>query len=53
MVNVVMYTAPIGVFGLMAESVGTYGFEMLGLVTKLVLVYIGAILVYGFIFILS
>lgn len=50
MVNVVMYTAPIGVFGLMAESVGTYGFEMLGLVTKLVLVYIGAILVYGFIF---
>lgn len=50
MVNVVMLIAPIGVFGLMAESVGTYGFEMLGLVTKLVLVYIGAILVFGFIF---
>lgn len=50
MVNIVMYIAPIGVFGLMAESVGTYGFEMLGLVTKLVLVYVGAILVYGFIF---
>jgi Na+/H+-dicarboxylate symporter len=50
MVNMVMIIAPIGVFGLMAESVGTYGFEMLGLVTNLVLVYIGAILVYGFIF---
>jgi len=50
MVNVVMIIAPIGVFGLMADSVGTYGFDMLTLVTKLVLVYIGAILVYGFIF---
>lgn len=50
MVTIVMLIAPIGVFGLMAESVGTYGFEMLGLVTKLFVVYIGALLVYGFIF---
>lgn len=50
MVNIVMLIAPIGVFGLMAESIGTYGFDMLTLVTKLVIVYIGAILVYGFIF---
>ncbi|WP_294962002.1 dicarboxylate/amino acid:cation symporter [Sulfurimonas sp.] len=50
MVNIVMYIAPLGVFGLMAEAVGTYGFDVLTLVLKLFLVYIGAILVYGFIF---
>lgn len=50
MVNVVMFIAPIGVFGLMAEAVGTYGFDVLTLVTKLFVVYVGAILVYGFIF---
>lgn len=49
MVNVVMIIAPIGVFGLMADSVGTYGFDMLTLVTKLVFVYIGSLLVYGFV----
>lgn len=50
MVTIVMMIAPIGVFGLMADSVGTYGFDMLALVAKLFIVYIGAILVYGFIF---
>lgn len=50
MVTVVMILAPIGVFGLMADSVGTYGFDMLGLVAKLFIVYIGALLIYGFIF---
>lgn len=50
MVTIVMYLAPIGVFGLMADSVGTYGFDMLGLVAKLFIVYLGALLVYGFIF---
>lgn len=50
MVTIVMMIAPIGVFGLMADSVGTYGFDMLGLVAKLFIVYMGAILVYGFIF---
>ncbi|ADG93642.1 sodium:dicarboxylate symporter [Arcobacter nitrofigilis DSM 7299] len=48
MVTVVMLLAPIGVFGLMADSVGTYGFEMLKLVGKLFLVYMGALLVYGY-----
>ena len=50
MVTIVMMIAPIGVFGLMADSVGTYGFDMLALVAKLFIVYMGAILVYGFIF---
>ncbi len=50
MVTIVMMLAPIGVFGLMADSIGTYGFDMLGLVAKLFIVYIGALLVYGFIF---
>ncbi len=50
MVTIVMFLAPIGVFGLMADSIGTYGFDMLGLVGKLFLVYIACLLVYGFIF---
>lgn len=50
MVTIVMTLAPIGVFGLMADSIGTYGFDMLGLVAKLFIVYMGALLVYGFIF---
>ncbi len=50
MVTIVMLLAPIGVFGLMADSVGTYGFDMLGLVAKLFFVYIGCLLIYGFIF---
>lgn len=49
MINVVMWLAPLGVFGLMADAVGTYGFAMLGLVTRLFLVYLGAILVFGFV----
>jgi Na+/H+-dicarboxylate symporter len=48
MVTVVMFLAPIGVFGLMADSVGTYGFDMLELVGKLFIVYIGALLFYGY-----
>ena len=50
MINVVMLVAPIGVFGLMADAVGTFGFSMLTLVTKLFIVYVVAILLYGFIF---
>lgn len=50
MVTMVMYLAPLGVFGLMADSVGTYGFEMLGLVANLFIVYMVCLLVYGFIF---
>ncbi|MDD3343256.1 MAG: cation:dicarboxylase symporter family transporter, partial [Sulfurospirillaceae bacterium] len=50
MVKVVMYIAPIGVFGLMAESIGTFGFNALVLVMKLFVVYTGTILFYGFVF---
>ncbi|OHY55132.1 amino acid:proton symporter [Shewanella algae] len=50
MINCVMLVAPIGVFGLMADSVGTFGFETLEVVFKLFIVFVGAILIYGFIF---
>ena len=50
MINCVMIIAPIGVFGLMADAVGNYGFSALGVVLKLFVVYVAAILIYGFIF---
>ncbi len=43
----VMWVAPLGVFGLMAESVGTFGFDVLLRIMDLVWVYILAILVMG------
>ncbi|MGD8170229.1 dicarboxylate/amino acid:cation symporter [Vibrio sp. TRT 21S02] len=49
MINKVMIIAPIGVFGLMAEAVGTFGFAALMVVFKLFIVYIAAILIFGFI----
>ncbi|MDR9826795.1 dicarboxylate/amino acid:cation symporter [Vibrio sp. FNV 38] len=49
MINKVMIIAPIGVFGLMAEAVGTFGFGALMVVFKLFLVYVAAILVFGFV----
>ncbi len=49
MINKVMMIAPIGVFGLMAEAVGTFGFGALMVVFKLFVVYIAAILIFGFI----
>ncbi|MBF8983217.1 dicarboxylate/amino acid:cation symporter [Lutibacter sp. B2] len=50
MIEKVILIAPIGVFGLMADSVGTFGYHTLALVFKLLLVYIVAIIVhtYGF-----
>ncbi|USD38341.1 dicarboxylate/amino acid:cation symporter [Ferrimonas sp. SCSIO 43195] len=50
MINVVMKIAPIGVFGLMAEAVGTFGFAALSTVMNLFLVYVATILIYGFLF---
>lgn len=44
-----MIIAPIGVFGLMAEAVGTFGFGALMVVFKLFMVYVAAIFVFGFI----
>ncbi len=49
MINKVMIIAPIGVFGLMAEAVGTFGFGALMVVFKLFLVYVAAILIFGFV----
>jgi Na+/H+-dicarboxylate symporter len=49
MINKVMVIAPIGVFGLMAEAVGTFGFGALMVVFKLFVVYIAAILIFGFV----
>ncbi len=39
MINKVMLIAPLGVFGLMADAIGTYGFDVLTLVIKLFVVY--------------
>ncbi|MGL5486074.1 MAG: dicarboxylate/amino acid:cation symporter, partial [Shewanella sp.] len=50
MINCVMIIAPIGVFGLMADSVGTFGFDALEVVFKLFAVFVAAILIYAFIF---
>ncbi|MCG9697916.1 dicarboxylate/amino acid:cation symporter [Shewanella sp. Isolate11] len=50
MINYVMIIAPIGVFGLMAESVGTFGFEALEVVFKLFILFVVAILIFGFVF---
>jgi Na+/H+-dicarboxylate symporter len=49
MINKVMVIAPLGVFGLMAEAVGTFGFGALTVVAKLFAVYVAAILIFGFI----
>jgi Na+/H+-dicarboxylate symporter len=49
MINCVMAIAPIGVFGLMAEAVGTFGFGALMVVFKLFVVYVAAIAIFGFI----
>ncbi|WP_319371042.1 dicarboxylate/amino acid:cation symporter [uncultured Ilyobacter sp.] len=39
MILKVMILAPIGVFGLMADAVGTFGYDILALVIKLLIVY--------------
>lgn len=49
MINKVMLIAPLGVFGLMADAIGTYGFDVLTVVMKLFVVYVAAILIYGFV----
>ncbi len=50
MINCVMVIAPIGVFGLMADSVGTFGFDALEVVFKLFAVFVLGILLFGFLF---
>jgi len=48
MIRMVMYVAPLGVFGLMASAVGTFGFDILAMVLKLLIVYVAVILLHGF-----
>jgi Na+/H+-dicarboxylate symporter len=48
MIGKVMWTAPLGVFGLMADAVGTFGFEILSLVLKLFFIYTIALLIQTF-----
>ena len=50
MINIVMKIAPLGVFGLMADAIGTFGFDILTIVTKLFVVYVFAIIFFGFVF---
>ncbi|WP_268978226.1 dicarboxylate/amino acid:cation symporter [Vibrio superstes] len=49
MINKVMLIAPLGVFGLMADAVGSFGFGALMVVFKLFVVYVAAILIFGFV----
>lgn len=49
MINKVMLIAPLGVFGLMADAVGSFGFSALMVVFKLFVVYVAAILIFGFV----
>lgn len=48
MIEKVMFLAPIGVFGLMSSAVGTFGYEILALVLKLLVVYTVALLLQTF-----
>lgn len=44
----VMYIAPIGVFALMADATGNFGYDVLALILKLLLVYVFALLLHTF-----
>ena len=48
MITAIMYIAPIGVFGLMADAVGTFGFDILKLVLKLFVLYVFGLLIHTF-----
>lgn len=48
MINIIMYIAPIGVFGLMADAVGTFGFDILKLIVKLFIIYVVGLLLHTF-----
>jgi Na+/H+-dicarboxylate symporter len=48
MIKKVMWIAPIGVFGLLAHAVGTFGWDVLALVAKLLVVYVAALFVQAF-----
>jgi len=49
MIKIVMWTAPVGVFGLMASSIGAFGFDLLKMALDLMWVNIlgGALILFG------
>jgi len=44
MIHKIILTAPIGIFALMADAIGTFGFDLLGELIHLFLVYTGIVL---------
>ncbi|MCK5685696.1 dicarboxylate/amino acid:cation symporter [bacterium] len=50
MIHKVMFVAPFGVFGLMAEVTGTFGFDILLMVGKLLALYVVVLLFHTFCF---
>jgi Na+/H+-dicarboxylate symporter len=48
MIEIVMLTAPLGVFGLIADSVGAFGYEILGLLAKFLIIYAFALLLHTY-----
>ena len=48
MIMKVMLLAPVGVFGLMADAVGTFGWEILGRLALLFAIYVAALLIQTF-----
>jgi Na+/H+-dicarboxylate symporter len=48
MILKVMLTAPIGVFALMADAVGTFGWDILALILKLLFIYIVVLIIQTF-----
>ncbi len=44
MIHKIILIAPIGIFGLMADAIGTFGFDLLGELIHLFLVYTGIVL---------
>ncbi|MBD3377017.1 cation:dicarboxylase symporter family transporter [candidate division KSB1 bacterium] len=49
MIGKVMWLAPLGVFGLIADAVGTFGYEILQLVLKLFFIYLAALTLQTFV----
>ena len=44
MIHKILYIAPIGIFGLMADAIGTFGFDLLGVLINLLLLNIAVVL---------
>ncbi len=49
-IRVVMWTAPVGVFALMASAVGTMGFDIFAHLARLLAIDLGVVLLFGLLF---